>query len=97
MRAGRKPASVNREYVLNEVIVSACPQCGCTERSSYEQPQRIERQSPRDARLIEVIVLRRCRCLACGTFRCDRCVEVLRRPTLPIANRGTQKRQSTPL
>ncbi len=98
MSRGRKPNSANRDYQDNVVRFSACPECGCTDRSSYEQPQLVERQSDHSAALVEVIVLRRCQCLACGTYRVDRCLEVRRRsPAAAKPRHPAKPRSSTPL
>lgn len=74
---GRPHGSAHREYLTNEVEVSACPSCHCTDRTPYEQPQRIILDSePDEDGLVRVIILRRCRCLNCNEFRIDRCREL---------------------
>lgn len=82
-RRGRPKGSVNREYARNDVEISGCPVCSCTDRTEYEKPHAIEKATERTDGLREFVVLRKCRCLHCGTSREDRCFEV-RRVTVMI-------------
>lgn len=74
---GRPAGSGHRDYRVCNVELSACPDCGCTERTPYEQTQQIESSGPAEhGNLREVVVLRRCRCLHCGQYRVDRSREL---------------------
>lgn len=79
-RRGRPSGSANREYVSIAVDVPRCPECGCTERTRFEQPQTIESREPDpETGLLKVLILRRCQCLHCKAHRIETATEY-RRP-----------------
>ena len=92
-RTGRPKGSANREYARNDVEISGCPVCSCTDRTEYEKPHAIESVDDRDDGLKDFVVLRRCQCLHCGTHRVDRCFEVRIAVVLPTRRR-TRRRSS---
>lgn len=95
-RRGRPSGSANREYAAIAVDVPRCPECGCTERTHFEQPQRIESTEPEsDTGLLRVTILRRCSCLHCGTHRIETTTEFRRPPRQPARHR--KRRQASPL
>jgi hypothetical protein len=75
-KRGRPKGSRGTPYeALPTVTVrpgSLCPKCGISRRSKYYGRRVLPVSGVADGRPYRRIVLRRCRCLACGQVRIDR-------------------------
>ncbi len=69
-----------------DAAVTACPKCGSTERTGYNNKTEVERAiagTTRDGRPFTHVVWRRTKCKECNQHRVDRCHE----------NRGVRTRR----